>query len=247
LEAVLCEIYTDVDGVYSADPNIVPTARKLDEVAFEEMLELAASGAKVLQMRSVELAMKKRLEICVRSSFSDASGTLIKDINMNETMEGPVVTGLSHDLRQAKVSITGLAGIPESLTTALEPLAQDDICVDFITQNVGTDGRMSLSFTIDEKMLDQAIGSLRSHLNQGRFPDLRIAVDKNLAKVSAVGIGMRAHAGVAYRFFSALIRQGIPISMALSTEIRVSCLIPMDDCERAVQALHSEFFDAAGI
>jgi aspartate kinase len=185
--------------------------------------------------------MKKQLNLAVRSSFMDVSGTLIK--NMSGNLEEPVVTGLSHDLRQAKISIIGLPGVPESLTTALAPLAQDDISVDFITQNIGTDGRMSLAFSIEEKLLDRAVESLRSHLQKEVFPDLRLDVERNLAKVSAIGIGMRTHAGVAHRAFSSLTRQGIPIHMALSTEIRVSCLISSDDCKRALEVLHKEFFE----
>jgi aspartate kinase len=241
LRAGLCEIYTDVDGVYTADPRLVPNARKISELSYEEMLELASTGAKVLMIRSVELAMKKQLKLAVRTSFADTPGTLIK--NMNGNLEEPLVSGLAHDLRQAKVSIIGLSGSPESLTTALAPLASDDISVDFITQNIGTDGRMSLAFTIEEKMLDRALESLRSHLREAEFPGLRLDVDKNLAKVSAVGIGMRTHAGVAYRVFSSLTRERIPIHMALSTEIRVSCLIAADDCKRALEVLHKEFFE----
>jgi aspartate kinase len=225
-----------VDGVYTADPRFVPHARKVDVISYEEMLEMASTGAKVLMIRSVELAMKHKLNLAVRSSFSDAPGTLI--CSMNESLEEPVVTGLSHDLKQAKVDLIGLPGGPESLTTALAPLAKDDIPVDFITQNIGTDGRMSLAFTIEEKLLDRAVASLRSSLPT----DIRVVVDRNLAKVSAVGIGMRTHAGVAHRVFSSLSSAGIPIHMALSTEIRVSCLIPSDDCKRALHVLHDEFF-----
>jgi aspartate kinase len=241
LNAGLCEIYTDVDGVYTADPRLVPNARKIAELSYEEMLELASTGAKVLMIRSVELAMKKQLNLAVRSSFTDAPGTLIK--NMNGNMEEPVVTGLSHDLRQAKVSIFGLPGLPESLTTALGPLAQDDISVDFITQNLGTDGRMSLAFSLEEKLLTRAIDSLKAHL-QPNHPEIRFEVDKDLAKVSAVGIGMRTHAGVAHRAFASLTREKIPIHMALSTEIRVSCLIPAAECKRALEVLHKEFFES---
>lgn len=240
LKARLCEIYTDVDGVYTADPRLVPSARKIPEISYEEMLELASTGAKVLMIRSVELAMKNHLNLAVRSSFTSAPGTLIKPMSAN--LEEPVVTGLSHDLRQAKVSIIGLPGTPASLTTALAPLAQDDISIDFITQNIGTDGRMSLAFSIEEKLLDGAMASLRLHLPPAQFPELRLEVDKNLAKVSAVGIGMRTHAGVAHRVFSSLTCQGIPIHMALSTEIRVSCLIAADDCQKALQVLHEAFF-----
>jgi aspartate kinase len=243
LNAALCEIYTDVDGVYTADPRLVPAARKIPEISYEEMLELASTGAKVLMIRSVELAMKKQLNLAVRTSFSDTPGTLIK--TMNENLEEPIVTGLSHALQQAKVSLIGLPGSSDSLATALAPLARDDISVDFITQNIGTDGRMSLAFTIEEKLLDRAITSLRSHLPEAEFPHLRVDVDKNLAKVSAVGIGMRTHAGVAHRVFSTLTKAGIPIHMALSTEIRVSCLIATDDCQRALQVLHQEFFEGA--
>jgi aspartate kinase len=243
LNAGLCEIYTDVDGVYTADPRLVPNALKIAEISYEEMLELASTGAKVLMIRSVELAMKKQLNLAVRTSFSNVSGTLIK--HMNGNLEEPLVTGLSHDLRQAKVSILGLPGTPDSLMTALSPLAKDDISVDFITQNIGTDGRMSLAFSIEEKFLDRAMESLKSHLSQSEFPDLRFEVDKNLAKVSAVGIGMRTHAGVAHAVFSCVTRAGIPIHMALSTEIRVSCLIAADDCQRALQVLHKDFFEKA--
>jgi len=241
LNAGLCEIYTDVDGVYTADPRLVPNARKIAEISYEEMLELASTGAKVLMIRSVELAMKKQLNLAVRTSFSNVSGTLIK--HMNGNLEEPLVTGLSHDLRQAKVSILGLPGTPDSLMTALSPLAKDDISVDFITQNIGTDGRMSLAFSIEEKFLDRAMESLKSHLSQSEFPDLRFEVDKNLAKVSAIGIGMRTHAGVAHAVFSCVTRAGIPIHMALSTEIRVSCLIAADECQRALQVLHKDFFE----
>jgi aspartate kinase len=243
LNAGLCEIYTDVDGVYTADPRLVPNALKIAEISYEEMLELASTGAKVLMIRSVELAMKKQLNLAVRTSFSNVSGTLIK--HMNGNLEEPLVTGLSHDLRQAIVSILGLPGTPDSLMTALSPLAKDDISVDFITQNIGTDGRMSLAFSIEEKFLDRAMESLKSHLSQSEFPDLRFEVDKNLAKVSAVGIGMRTHAGVAHAVFSCVTRAGIPIHMALSTEIRVSCLIAADDCQRALQVLHKDFFEKA--
>lgn len=245
LDAHLCEIYTDVDGVYTADPRMVPEARKISQLGYDEMLELASTGAKVLMVRSVELAMKKRLNLAVRSSFSNAPGTMIT--HMNGNLEEPVVTGLSHDLGQAKVNIIGLRGVPESLTTALAPLAAADISVDFITQNVGTDGRMTLAFTIEEKYLDPALQSLRAALQNGSYPDVRLEADKGLAKISAVGIGMRTHAGVAHRFFSSLSREGIAIHMALSTEIKVSCLITTTDCKRALQILHQEFFPGTSI
>lgn len=241
LNAGLCEIYTDVDGVYTADPRCVPTARKIPALSYDEMLELASTGAKVLMIRSVELAMKRRLKLTVRSSFTEAPGTLIKD--MNENLEDPVVTALSHDLRQAKVSITGLPGVSESLTMVLGPLADDDISVDFITQNVGADGRMSVAFSIEESHAKAAIESLQSHLSETKLPGLHFEVQPGLAKVSAVGIGMRTHAGVAHRVFSTLTSEGIPIHMALSTEIKVSCLIPSGECERALRVLHSEFFE----
>ena len=243
LNAGLCEIYTDVEGVYTADPRLVPHARKIPELAYDEMLELASTGAKVLMIRSVELAMKSNLNLVVRSSFTNAPGTLIRPMNGN--LEEPVVSGLSHDLRQAKISILGLPAAPASLAAALGPLAQDDISVDFITQNVGTDGLMSVAFTVEQGLLERAVTSLRSHVSPEHFPGVQIQVDEKLAKVSAVGIGMRTHAGVAYRVFASLTRAHIAIHMALSTEIRVSCLIAVADCERALQVLHVEFFGAA--
>lgn len=243
LEASACEIYTDVDGVYTADPRMVPQCRKIQSLSFEEMLELASTGAKVLMIRSVELAMKNNLPIAVRTSFSNAPGTMV--MNTNGLMEGPVVTGLSHDLRQAKVSVSGMPASSESLSWVLGPLAEDDISVDFITQNVGSDGKMSIAFTIDQSLVDAALLSLDGKL-KSFHPECVVSVTQPLAKVSAVGVGMRTHAGVANRFFAAVNREKIPISMALSTEIRVSCLIPADDCQRALQALHSEFFPPHG-
>jgi aspartate kinase len=236
-----CEFYKDVDGIYTADPRLVPAAWKVDEITSEEMLELTSTGAKVLQMRSVELAMKHHLAVSVRSSFHDVPGTLIKP--MQENMEEPVVSGLSHDMGQAKVGIHGLPGTPDSLSQALAPLAADDISVDFVTQNVGVDGRMSVAFTLDAKLVELALESLQRRLSDGPKGQVEIKVERDLAKVTAVGIGMRTHAGVAYRFFSCLTAEGIPIHMALSTEIKVSCLVPAKDCPRAVQALHREFFE----
>ena len=188
--------------------------------------------------------MKYGLPLCVRSSFNNNPGTLIGPMETN--LEEPLVSGLSHDLGQARVNIRGLPGSPESLSAALAPLAQDDISVDFITQNVGVDGQMTISFTLDAKLLDQATASLRRGLVGLAPAALSIQIDRDLAKVTAVGIGMRTHAGVAYRFFQSLTRENIPIHLALSTEVKVSCLVPACDCQRALQVLHREFFERDG-
>ncbi|MCC7374088.1 MAG: aspartate kinase [Verrucomicrobiales bacterium] len=242
--ASLCVISKDVDGIFTTDPRIVPSARKIDRLSYEEILELTSTGAKVLQMRSVEMAMKNQVRLSVISSFNNVSGTTIGP--MNDNMEEPLVSGLSHDLGQAKVSIRGLPGRPESLTIALAPLAKDDISVDFVTQNIGDDGHMVVSFSLDEKLLEPALASLRRDLPSAQTsPAPGIEVQSGLAKVTAVGIGMRSHAGVAFRFFGALTRESIPIHMALSTEIKVSCLIPAADCSKALRTLHAEFFPAS--
>lgn len=240
VDAVRCDIYTDVDGVYTADPRVVPNARKLAEICSEEMLELASTGSKVLQIRSVELALKHRLDLRVLSSFDDQPGTVMRP--KNETMEEPVVTAISHDLDQAQVTATGLPPAPESLLRVFEPLARQDISVDFISQNVGSDGRMTISFTIGQSSLGLALDAVRTDPDSGDA--LTLQVVRDLAKVSIVGIGMRSHPGVAFRCFSRLTREGIAIHMALSTEIKVSCLVPASACARALKALHSEFLES---
>jgi aspartate kinase len=236
LEADCCEIYKDVDGVFTCDPRMVSAASMIQRLSYQEMMELASTGSKVLQIRSVELAMKHGVPLVVRSSFNNKPGTLICE--MNDNLEQPLVTALSHDLNQAKVSLSGLPASPESLSVVLEPLARDDISVDFITQNVGADGLMSITFSVEDKLVDRAVLSLHSHLPEGPNPQ----VERGLAKVTAVGIGMRNHAGVAHRVFSSLTNSNIPIHMALSTEIKVSCLIPAARCQDALQVLHEAFF-----
>jgi aspartate kinase len=169
IKASLCELYKDVDGIFTADPKLVPEARKLDQLTYEELLELTSTGAKVLQMRSVELAMKHGLPLRVRSSFRDVPGTLIK-LMYDDDLEAPLVSGLSHDLGQARLSIRGLPGSPDSLAAALAPLAKEDISVDFVTQNIGADGRMSVAFSLEEKLLEQALQSLRACFPSGQSP-----------------------------------------------------------------------------
>ncbi len=241
VNAARCDIYTDVDGVYTADPRLVPAARKMTEICSEEMLELASTGSKVLQIRSVELALKHRLPLRVLSSFDDLPGTIMKPLR--DSLEDPVVTALSHDLDQAQVTVAGLPPGPESLLRVFEPLAHRDISVDFISQNIGSDGRMSISFTIGQAALGLALDAMG--ITDSAGTGLSLQVVRELAKVSIVGIGMRSHPGVAYRCFSRLTREGIAIHMALSTEIKVSCLVPAGDCVRALRALHEEFLEPA--
>jgi aspartate kinase len=237
LGAKSCEIFTDVEGVFTADPRRVPSARKLKTVFFDEMIELASSGSKVLQIRSVELAMKSGMEIHVRSSFVEEEGTRV--ITENEDMEALVVTGLSHDDNQAKVTIIGLNDHPDILAKALEPLALSNIVIDLITQNIGLDNKMTVAFTLNDTDLELAKACLQSNLSCLGSP--HVTVERELTKVSVVGIGMRTHSGVAQKVFALLSKMGIPIHMALSTEIKVSCLIPMNSRDTALAVLHKGF------
>jgi aspartate kinase len=237
MRAQECEIFTDVEGVYTADPGVCPDARKLDRIACEDMLELASLGAKVMQVRSVELGMKGGLTIHVRSTFSEREGTRIMP-NMDD-LEAAVVTGIACDTKQAQVTITGLKDRPDLLAKVFEPLATDDISVDLITQNVASDHSVTVTFTLEANRLDAARSSIEPAVRElgGR----EVLVDRDVAKVSAVGIGMRTHAGVAHKMFALLCEAGIPIRLAVSTEIKTSCIIPSRFGDQAVRLLHAGF------
>ncbi|HEX5136526.1 MAG TPA: aspartate kinase [Planctomycetota bacterium] len=241
ISAEECEIFTDVEGVYTTDPNLCPEARKLHRIACEDMLELASLGAKVLQIRSVELAMKGTTRIHVRSTFTDREGTMITP--GNNDLEAPVVTGIACDMNQARVTIVGLKDRPDLLAKVFEPLARDEISVDLITQNLAADGSVTVTFTLEANRLDAARTSIDPvvHELQGR----EAQVDRDVAKVSAVGIGMRTHAGVAQKMFAILSGAGIPIRLAVSTEIKVSCVVPSNCGAQAVRLLHAGFGLAA--
>jgi aspartate kinase len=238
LHARECEIYTDVAGVFSADPRIVSDARKLPLVSFEEMLEMAASGAGVLQLRSVEYARNHGVRIHCRSSFDDAPGTVV--VGETETMEQPLITAVTHSTSEARVT---LVGVPDELGVAariFEALADANVNVDMIDQNVPTSagGRAEISFTVPREDLRAARAALEP-LAGAAYEDL--AAHEQMAKVSIVGAGMRSHPGVAAKVFGTLAHEGINIEMISTSPIKISCVIDRDHTERAVQALHAAF------
>lgn len=244
LKARRCDIYTDVDGVYSTDPRIVPKARKLHKVTYEEMLEMASSGAKVLQTRSVELAMNHGVRTEVRSTFSEERGTLL--VEEDEIMEKQRVTGIAYSRDEARITLAGVTNEPGVAARIFGPLAEAEINVDMIVQNVTQDGRKTdMTFTVPKADLRQAqelVEGLR-----GEIACEAVHFDADVAKVSAIGVGMRSHAGVAQEMFRALAERGINILVISTSEIKISVLIEEEYTELAVRALHSAFdMDAEG-
>ncbi len=236
-QADVCEIYTDVDGVFTADPNVVKTARKIDRISFEEMLELASLGAKVLQIRSVELAMKNRVPLHVRSSFHSGEGTWVTDEEKN--MESVVVTGVAADRNEVKVTVRSLPDNPGMVAKLFEPLAEANVSVDMIIQNVAEDRTTDLTFTVNATDLDRTV-----EIVEGLKADLgatEILSDDRVAKVSVVGLGMRTHAGVASKVFRILANEGVNIAAISTSEIKVSVLIHSKYSELALRALHEGF------
>jgi len=238
LKADICEIYTDVDGVYTTDPNIVPDARKLEKISFEEMLEFASLGAKVLQTRSVEFAMNYEVPVVVRSSFNDNRGTLVT--KEDEDMEKVVVSGVAYDKNQAKITVTGVPDKPGIAATIFKKIADAGIVVDMIVQNVSSDGKdADISFTLprtDSKRALKLTGEIAKELG-ARVMTLR----EDLSKISIVGVGMRTHSGVAAQMFETLAKHGINIIMISTSEIKVSCIIDLKYTELAVRVLHDAF------
>ena len=237
LQADVCEIYTDVDGVYTADPRIVPDARRLDRLAYEEMLELAAQGAKVLQVRSVEFGRNHGVRIHVRSSFHDAPGTWI--VPQEDIMEDAIISGVAHDTSEAKVTVVGVPDRPGVAASMFTALADATINVDMIVQNISSDGRTDISFTVPRGEVEQA-----TELVEGMLGDIgaeRVLVNPAVAKVSLVGAGMKTHPGVAARMFEALSRAGVNIQMISTSTIRVSVIIDDAMVEDAVRAVHRAF------
>lgn len=236
LKADVCEIYTDVDGVYTTDPNIVPEARKLAQISFEEMLELASLGAKVLQSRSVELAMKERVPLHVRSSFSDGEGTWVTE-EVPE-MEDILVSGIAY-AKEAKIALRDVPDAPGIAAKVFAPLAERGINVDMIVQNVSSDGLTDLTFTLGEADL-----ALAEQVLEGRKDEIRwqtLETDREVAKISVVGVGMRSHAGVAARMFETLAASGVNIQMISTSEIKISVVIERKYLELAVRELHRAF------
>ncbi len=244
LAAERCDIYTDVEGIYTADPRVVTGARKLDKITYEEMLELASLGAKVLQTRSVEMAMNHGVRVQVRSSFSDAPGTLVVD--EDEIVEQRVVSGVTYATDEAKITLRHVQDRPGIAAAIFGPLADTNIVVDMIVQNVSEDGKTTdLTFTVPRAQLDHAVAVLESI--QSDIGAALIAPDPNVVKVSIVGVGMRSHAGVAQAMFQALAEKNINIQVISTSEIKVSVLISADYTELAVRSLHSAFnLDSAG-
>ncbi|MBC7229830.1 MAG: aspartate kinase [Actinobacteria bacterium] len=237
LGAEVCEIYTDVDGVYTADPRLVPEARKLSHLSYEEMLEMAATGAKVLQLRSVEFARNYGVVIHVRSSFSREEGTWISE--GDERMEKAIISGVTHETEEAKVTVFNVPDRPGVAARLFQALAAENINVDMIIQNVSADQRTDISFTVGLQDLAKAAEiSERVAVELGAAGT---AVDEGIAKVSLVGAGMRTHPGVAADMFSALAENGINIEMISTSTIKISCVIRAEDALKAVRAIHAKF------
>src|SRR5438132_5458031 len=243
LEADRCDIFTDVDGVYTTDPRIVAKARKLDRITYEEMLEMASQGAKVLQTRSVEMAMNHRVRVQVLSSFADLPGTLVVD--EDEIVEQQVVSGIAYSRDEAKITVQRVADRPGVAASLFGPLADNAINVDMIVQNISEDGKTDLTFTVARADLDRAVEVLQGCREALGFDALK--PDPNVVKVSVIGVGMRSHAGVAKQMFQTLADKGINIQVISTSEIKVSVLIAADYTELALRALHTAYgLDAPG-
>src|SRR5437868_5220668 len=243
LEADRCDIFTDVDGVYTTDPRIVAKARKLSKITYEEMLEVASQGARVLQTRSVEMAMNHRVRVQVLSSFTETPGTLVVD--EDEIVEKQVVSGIAYSRDEAKITVQKVADRPGIAAAIFGPLADSAINVDMIVQNISADGKTDLTFTVSRADLDRAVEVLQGCREALGFDALK--PDPNVVKVSVIGVGMRSHAGVAKQMFQTLADKGINIQVISTSEIKVSVLIAADYTELALRALHTAYgLDAPG-
>ncbi|MEK6813782.1 MAG: aspartate kinase [Nitrospirota bacterium] len=239
LGADLCDIYTDVDGVYTTDPNVAPNARRLDRISYDEMLEMASLGAKVLQTRSVEFAKKYNVPVRVLSSFDEGEGGGTLVTREDEAMERVVVSGVTYNKNEAKITIVGVPDRPGVAARIFGAIAEANINVDMIIQNIGSHGLTDLSFTIPRSDLARTLEIARGIIADIGAKDL--SVQENIAKVSIVGVGMRSHSGVAAKMFETLAREGINIIMISTSEIKVSCVIDLKYAELAVRVLHDAF------
>jgi aspartate kinase len=239
IRADVCDIFTDVDGVYTTDPNICPSARKIDRISYEEMLELASLGAKVLQIRSVEIAMKYSVPLHVRSSFNNEPGTIVSKEDVS--LEGMVVTGIASDKSEARVHVVGIHDRPGAAAELFERIAEKNISVDMIVQNVTTDANpiAAITFTLPKNDLARAKAWIEETAKGLGASQIRY--DEDVAKVSIVGLGMRSHAGVAAQMFRILAQEGINIQAISTSEIKISCLVAAKYAELAVRALHDGF------
>ena len=236
LHADLCEIYTDVDGVYTADPRIVPNARKLSEITYDEMLELATAGAKVLHNRSVEMAKKYSVPMVVRSSLNESEGTVVKEVVKMEKM---LITGVAADKNTARISVIGVEDRPGIAFKIFNKLAKNNINVDIILQSVGRDGTKDISFTVSQDDLKDALAILEE--NKEPLTIKNITHNEGVAKVSNVGAGMMTNPGVASKLFEALFNYGININMISTSEIRITVLVEESEIDKAVRAIHEKF------
>jgi aspartate kinase len=237
LNATACEIYTDVDGVFTADPRIVPEARKLHVVSYEEMLELAASGARVLMLRCVEYARRYGMKLHVRSSFTDAPGTWVRE--EDERMEKAIISGVPHDTSEAKVTLVAVPDRPGIAAKTMRMIAEEAINVDMIVQNVSHHGVTDISFTMpkdDLRRAQPALVRIRDEIGARE-----LITDQDIAKVSLVGAGMKSSPGIAATMFEALASAGVNIEMISTSTIRISCVIRASEVERAVKAIHDKF------
>ncbi|MBI5468191.1 MAG: aspartate kinase [Deltaproteobacteria bacterium] len=237
LKADLCEIYTDVEGVYTTDPNICQDARKLKKISYDEMLEMASLGAKVLQTRSVEFAKKYEVPVMVRSSFTDAGGTLV--CKEDKEMEKVVVSGVTYNKDEAKISVLRVPDRPGIAAKLFRPLTEAGINVDMIVQNISHDAHTDLTFTVSKSEYKRALKLVRETAGEIEAKD--VVGDPNIAKVSIVGAGMRSHAGIASKMFEVMSREGINIQMISTSEIKISCVVDVKYTELAVRVLHEAF------
>jgi len=237
LNADRCDIYTDVDGVYTADPNICPKAKKLKKISYEEMLEMASLGVKVLQTRSVEIAKKYNVPIHVRSSFSEEEGTMVT--MEDEEMEKYVVSGVTYNRNESKLTISGIPDVPGVAAKIFKPIADANIVVDMIIQNVSSAAHADLTFTVSKTDTKKALEILQTIGKE--LGAAGVSSDENIAKVSIIGVGMKSHAGVASQFFSVLAHEGINIMMISTSEIKISCVVEEKYTELAVRILHDTF------
>ena len=237
LHADACEIYTDVDGVYTADPRLVPTARKLESISYDEMLDLAALGAGVLHSRSVELAKKYGVQLVVRSSLNESEGTIVKGVG--KKMERMLISGVALDREADRISVIGIADVPGSAFKLFHTLAKNNINVDIIIQSVGRDGTKDISFTVAEDEADEAVAIIQKSFPKSEYN--KIDEEKDVAKISIVGAGMMTHPGVAASMFEALYDAGVNIKMISTSEIRVTVLIDEKYTEKALNAVHDKF------
>ena len=237
LKADECIIYTDVDGVYTTDPNICPNARKLDRVTYEEMLEMASLGAKVLQIRSVEFGMKYNVPIRVKSTFVENEGTLVT--KEEDKVEAPLVSGVAYDKNEAKITVVGIPDRPGIASKLFTPISEANINVDMIVQNISAEGHTDLTFTVPKSDFKKALEIVKKIAKD--IEARNVIADENIAKVSVIGVGMRSHSGIAAKMFDLLSKEGINIMMISTSEIKVSCVIDTKYTELAVRVLHDGF------